>query len=179
MKTGLSASSTKKRHRRTNAEIEAARLTADAVNGDPRAAHALSAMSIVTDEDLAFERELQRMESALPPVMSEGVSENKLTKEQLDSDMLADAVENYQPARTINELRDQAFHAKQLGYDSVEASPELIKYFTRGEAYPPAAGYFMFDGIRAWAPGMYEQMRMRDGMSVEALASLRRSEAKA
>lgn len=135
------------------------------------------AAAAITDEDLAFERELQRMAEQTPPELVEGSNLNVLTKERPEHGMLSGHVDNYQPAKTLSELRDQAFHAKQLGCNSIEATPDIIRYFTKPH-YPDDVGYFMFSDIKVWIPGFWATHRHFDKMSIEAKLFQKRSELK-
>lgn len=125
------------------------------------------AASAITDEDLAFERSLQAAQNDTPPIFNEGASENRLTTERVEHELLGEHVDGYRPASTLSELRDQCFHAKQLGCNSVEATPDIIRYFTKPH-YPDDVGYFMYDSIRVWIPGFWATHAHFDKMSVEA-----------
>lgn len=110
------------------------------------------APAAITDEDMAFEAAIQRMhvEQAIP-AQEEGVP-LKLTKEHVETNFLGDMTDNYVPAATINDLEAQVFRAKSVGADAIEASEELVRYFTRG-AYPEKVGYFMYKDIKVFIPG--------------------------
>lgn len=110
------------------------------------------AQSAITPEMLAFERELQAMhlEQPLPgdekPVV--------LQKEYSKSDFLGDDVEGYKPATTLNELDQQVFLAKSKGFNAIEASEEIIKYYTRGSFESvEKEGYFIFKDVKVFIPG--------------------------
>jgi hypothetical protein len=137
------------------------------------------AASVVTDEDLALERELERMAENTPPEISEGFSENRISVARDDNEMLAHHVSGVKPAATIAQLRDQVFHAKQTGCNSIEATPELIRYYTKPNYPTDDAPYFSFDGIKVWRPDMFEKHKQMDGMSVEQRMAFKRKLAEA
>jgi hypothetical protein len=107
------------------------------------------AQSAITPEDLEFERQLQAMhvESVLPRDTAP-----PLEKEVNDSNFLGDHMDGYTPAKTLNELEQQVFAAKTVGADSIEATEEIIKYYTR-TVYPDDVGYFIFKDIKVFIPG--------------------------
>ena len=84
-----------------------------------------------------------------------------VTKEVPDSDFLGDLVEGYVPAKNINELEAQVFQAKTVGADAIEASEEIIRYFTRKD-YPETQGFFMYKDIRVFIPGRASSFKNRD-----------------
>lgn len=124
------------------------------------------ALNAVTDEDLALEMELQKMAVELPPEAQEGSNLNLLKKEKIESDLLAEHLENYKPASTVNELLEQVHLAKEVGCDSVEATPQLVKHYCRRH-YPDDVGYFMFHDVKVWIAGFHETHKRFDGLTIE------------
>lgn len=125
------------------------------------------AMAAVTAEDLAFERELMALEATTVPEVNEGSNYNILKKEKSSPEMLSEVVDDYKPAKSLHELRDQVFYAKQMGCDSIEASPEIIKYFTKPH-FPDDVGYFLYDSIKVWIPGFFQTHQHNDSASIES-----------
>lgn len=117
------------------------------------------AMSAVTAEDLAFERELQRMHLESPITKAE--TEKPIIKEVVHHDFLGDAMENYRPAATLNELEQQAWAAKSIQADSIEATEQVIRYFTK-DAYPDKVGYFIYKNIKVFIPGFIKSIHNVD-----------------
>lgn len=110
------------------------------------------APAAITNEDMEFEASLQRMHiSQEIPNQEDGVP-LVLTTENLDTHFLGDVVDDYAPAKSIIELEDHVFRAKTMGLDSVEATDEVIRYFTRKD-YPEKTGYFMYKDIRVFITG--------------------------
>lgn len=110
------------------------------------------AIAAITNEDLAFEAELQRLHLSQDiPAQDQGVP-LKVTREPSEVMFLGYEVDNYKPAASINELEAQVFSAKTRGCNAIEASEDVIRYYTRHD-YPTKVGYFMFKDIRVFIPG--------------------------
>jgi hypothetical protein len=112
------------------------------------------AVGAITAEDEAFERTLQAMANEEPPEFSEGATLNVLKKEKTSSTHLKEFMEDYAPAENVNQLMEQVHLAKEFGADSIEATPQIIKYYCR-KHYPDDVGYFHFhdvsrSGLRAF-----------------------------
>ena len=122
------------------------------------------AAAAVTDEDMAFDRELERLARNTEPEVSD-IDDQPVVRKTIDPyTMLSDFIENYQPAKTPQELEDQIMLAKHHECDSVEATPQLIKYYTKKV---PEVGYFLFRDIKVYIPGFFEQSSKRDKETVE------------
>ncbi len=109
------------------------------------------AIAAFTDEDAQLEAAIQNMHLS-QDMTAETEPVALVTKEVPDSDFLGDLVDDYVPAKNINELESQVFQAKSVGADSIEASEEIIKYFTRKD-YPEKQGFFMYKDVRVFIPG--------------------------
>lgn len=116
------------------------------------------AMSAVTAEDLAFERELERMALEQPPI--EAGPAITFKKEIEHRELLSEHVEDYSPASTVNELENQVHMAKELGCDSIEGTPALIKTYCRSH-YPDDVGYFIFKNVKVYIAGFFEQSKSK------------------
>lgn len=115
-------------------------------------------------EDAALDRELERMASQEPILDSEPVQ--VLKKETVKRELLADYMEGYRPANTVNELLEQVHLAKEADCDSIEATPTLIKHYCR-KKYPDDVGYFIFHDVKVWIAGFFETHSKKDSISVE------------
>ena len=117
-----------------------------------------------TAEDRALDYELERMAKEEPlPDIEPAHPEPK--PEKLDYRLLSDFVENYKPASTINELMFQVDQAKQIGCDSIEGTPALIRHYCR-KVYPSDVGYFIFHDIKVYIPGYFEESVKRDKRTI-------------
>lgn len=127
----------------------------------------VAAPSAITAEDLALEAELERM-SLEAPIQDIGPNLSKpLTKEKPDIDHLREHLDlEYAPAKTLNELEQQVALAKRLGCTSIDAAPEVIRYYA-GASYSEDFGFFMYKDIRVCFPKAYEGVRARQNMTVE------------
>lgn len=124
------------------------------------------AMSAVTDEDLALERELEKLAQNTEPEISDPDTAPQMVKGPEPYTMLSEFVDDYKPAKTLHELDDQVFQAKQCGADSIEATKEIVWYFTKKKD-PNNTGYFMFKDIRVYIAGIFQQSKKRDLETVE------------
>jgi hypothetical protein len=126
--------------------------------------HALAA-SAITAEDLAFESALQATEATEPDI--EPSPNTTLKKEKVNLNLLADHIEDYAPAKTHTDLLEQVHMAKQVGADSIEADPKIIRQLTLKSGYPDDVGYFWFHDVKVWIPGFYETHSEKDKESIE------------
>lgn len=124
------------------------------------------ASAAITDEDLAFDRELNRIANEEPPVFAEDRNLNVLTKEKESREMLAEFVEDYHPAATINELMDQVHVAKEVGANCIEATPAIVRHYCR-KHFPEDVGYFMFHDIKVFIAGFWQTHKDNDKMSID------------
>jgi hypothetical protein len=120
--------------------------------------------SSYTDEDRLLDLELERLAAENPPLK---VSDHDVTpevkREITHDELLSEHVENYKPASTINEIMDQVHQAKLFDCDSIYATPEIVKYYTRKDYdHTVKAGYFMFHDIKVYLEGHFERARTRD-----------------
>lgn len=125
------------------------------------------APTAITEEDLALERELERMalESPIPDIDPDIAK--PLTKEKVSLEHLRDQVDGeYRAAKTLNELDQQVSVAKRLGCDSIDAAPEIIRYYC-GKDYSESHGFFMYKDIKVHFPQTYEAVKARAKMTVE------------
>lgn len=127
----------------------------------------MPAVGAITAEDLALDRSLEALANEMPPEISEGSSFNLIKKEKTSNEMLAEHVENYHPAQTVNELMEQVHLAKQVGADSIEASPEIIRSYTRKSGYPDDVGFFFFQDIKVWIPGFFDTHSRKERETME------------
>jgi len=125
------------------------------------------APTAITEEDLALERELERMalESPIPDIDPDIAK--PLTKEKVNLEHLREHVDGeYRAAKTLNELDQQVSVAKRLGCDSIDAQPEIICYYC-GKDYAESHGFFMYKDIKVHFPQTYEAAKLRSKMTVE------------
>jgi len=118
------------------------------------------AVNVITPEDIALDRELERlaMEQPLPDVEPAPPE----MKKAVDSpELLSSFVDDYRPATTIRELEDQVHLAKVNGADSVECSMALGRYYVKDGSLE-TVGYFMFRDIKVYIEGYYERAQARD-----------------
>lgn len=125
------------------------------------------ASSAITDEDMALDRELDRIARNSEPEVSDKDEMPLPVKKTIDPyTMLSDFEDDYKPAETIQELDDQVFRAKHYEADSIEASSKLIKYFCKKD-YPDKVGYFVYHDIKVYIAGFFEQSKVRDQQTIE------------
>lgn len=124
------------------------------------------AMAALTEEDLAFDRELDRIANEEPPIFAEDRNMNVLTKEKESREMLGEFVEDYHPAATVNELMDQVHVAKEVGANCIEATPAIVRHYCR-KHFPDDVGYFMFHDIKVFIAGFWETHKDNDKISID------------
>lgn len=124
------------------------------------------APAAITDEDLALDRELEVMARNTMPEVSDRDPGPAIKKSIDPYTLLEEFVDNYRPAKNIHELDDQVFKAKHYECDSIYATPELIRYFTKKD-YPDKVGYFVYHDIKVYIEGFFEQSSKRDKETVE------------
>lgn len=125
------------------------------------------ASSVATAEDMAFDRELEHMARNNEPQVSD--QEPVQLKKTVDAyTLLSEFEDDYKPARTIHELDDQVFRAKQFEADSIEASEQIVKHFTKScWKETQKVGYFTYHDIKVYITGFFEQSKMRDTQTIE------------
>ncbi len=123
----------------------------------------LTAPGAVTAEDLAFEADLQRMagEEVLPDIEQEYLA--PLTKEKREGNHLRDHVDNYSPAKTINELDTQVTIAKPLGAD-IDVSPQVMKHLF-GPTYKLTSA--MYKDVRLNLPDTFDSNTAQSKKTLE------------
>jgi hypothetical protein len=128
------------------------------------------AVGAITDEDMALDRELDRMANEMPPPdidpEPQGVG---MAKRETEEYTLLSELMDVKPASTVNELLEQVHLAKESGADSVEATPALVRHYCRRQ-YPDKVGYFLFHDIKVYIEGFFEQSIKRDKETVEERA---------
>lgn len=124
------------------------------------------APAAITDEDLALDRELEMISRNTAPlnISDADIPEVKKTIEPYT--LISEFIENYKPAETIHELDEQVFQAKQLECDSIEATPNIIRYFCKKD-YPDKVGYFIYHDIKVYIAGFFEQSILREKQTIE------------
>ncbi len=115
-----------------------------------------AAVPVYTEEDMALDRELERMaretEPALPIDADVSV---KVVKDKDRAELLSDVID-VGPASTVNEMMDQVHQAKAHGCDSIYATDAMIRHYLRSSV-PTEVGYFMFHNIKVYIAGYFEQ----------------------
>lgn len=124
------------------------------------------AMAAVTAEDLAFERELQAMEQDTPEIDPVPANTTVRVKKEMHN-LLSDVMAGIHPAATVNELLALVHMAKEVGADSIEATPELIKQYTLRSGFPSDVGYFWFQDVKVWIPGFLQTHGHLDGETID------------
>lgn len=112
------------------------------------------ALGAITSEDLEFERKLQETAEDAPDI--EQGPNTTLKKEKQFPKLLKEHVENYVPAKTHSDLLEQIHLAKEVGADSIEAEPKIIRQLTLKSGYPEEAGFFFMQDVKVWIPGRYD-----------------------
>lgn len=120
----------------------------------------------VMPEDLELERSLQSMVSDVPPIDDPEPIGSVVKKEIEKREMLGDHVDDYKPASTLEELREQVFLAKSEGCDSLEITPDLAKKICRDPSLEKV-GYFIYHDIKAYLVGHFEKAKARDNVTIE------------
>ncbi len=123
------------------------------------------AMSAITDEDIALDRELEMMSRNSTPDFSD-VEPPPLKKSIEPYTLLSEYEDDYKPATSLHELDDQVFRAKQNDADSIEADPKIIRYFTKKD-YPDKVGYFIYHDIKVYIAGFFAQSKLREQVTIE------------
>jgi hypothetical protein len=120
----------------------------------------------ILPEDLELERSLQSMVSQLPEVSDIDPTIGAVKKVIDQREMLGDVVDDYSPASTMEELREQAHLAIVEGCDSIEVTRELAKKVCR-DPQLEAVGYFHYHNIKAYLVGSVQESKKRDSLSIE------------
>jgi hypothetical protein len=120
-------------------------------------------VNAITAEDMALDRELDRLaqEQGPPPDIDPVPAGVGLKKESEVRVLLSEFVDDYLPARTITELKDQVYLAKANGCDSVECTLEVGKSIIRDGSLE-TVGYFTFQDVKVYIVGSFEKASARD-----------------
>ncbi|MES1988828.1 MAG: hypothetical protein V4440_12530 [Pseudomonadota bacterium] len=126
------------------------------------------AVSSYTPEDAALDAELNRMSAMneLPPDVEPEPIGSVVAKPKEVRELLGDVVEDYEPASTDQDLREQVYQAKLEGCDSIEATLAIAKRFCR-DPLLEKVGYFVFHDIKVYIVGGHEEIKKRDSISIE------------
>ena len=124
------------------------------------------AVGAITDADYELDRQLEAMARDAEPDISDRDNTPVMRKTVEPYTLLSEFIPAIQPAKTLNELEDQVFRAKSCEADSIEATPEILKYFLK-KAYPPKSGYMIYKDIKVYMPDFFEQSVKRDKETVE------------
>lgn len=126
-----------------------------------------AAPAAITAEDLALEARLQSMEVVPLPIADDPEPIGMTVKKIADNpNMLSEVMEDYRPASTEDELRNQVHMAKQEGCDSIEATVPLAKRFCR-DPQLEKVGYFIYHNIKVYLEGFTSQSIARDNQTIE------------
>jgi glutaredoxin len=119
----------------------------------------------VTDEDLALDRELEEM--AKQNQAPKGVEDVPVVELKKDRPV-ANLMEG-DPVTSHSELLERIHLAKVEGYDSIEASADLIKQlFRRDFDYiKTETGYGIYNDIRVYIAGYFDKNKNADKVSME------------
>lgn len=82
--------------------------------------------------------------------------------------MLSELVDSYTPAITHTDLLEQVHLAKEMGADSIEADPKIVRQLTLKSGYPTDVGYLWYHDVRVWIAGYFDTHRNKDAGSVES-----------
>lgn len=128
--------------------------------------HAIAPGAIMP-EDLEFERQLEQMNSEMPPPIDDPDPASVTVKaEKPKREMLADAIENYKPASTDDEFRNQLHEAKYHGCDSIEVTEKIGIRYCR-DPQLKTVGYFMFHDVKCYLEGAWEKATSRDKQTIQ------------
>lgn len=125
-----------------------------------------TAPAAITEEDLELDRMLERVAAEEPPIPTIDPDEVQAVKKEPDRRELLSDVMDVQPASTVNELMDQVHLAKEMGCDSVEATPAMVRHYCRRQ-YPDKVGFFMFHDIKVYIAGFFEEAKKRSELTIE------------
>lgn len=123
------------------------------------------ALSAITDEDTAIDRELERIARETPPVITEGAGENIVKNVIEKPELLSDLIEGYKPAATVAELENQMFQVKTMGAQATEATEDVIRFYCGKDYKEP---YFMFKGIAVYRSGTFDSTKKAEAIPMEA-----------
>ncbi len=134
---------------------------------EPLSTDEILAPTAITEEDMALDRELERLAMETPVANIDADLSAPLKKEKLELDHLRWHVgDAYKPAASLNELDQQVSVAKRLHCDSIDATDEIIYYYC-GEDYARSHGFFMYKDIRVHFPEEYASAEKKSRMTVE------------
>lgn len=115
---------------------------------------------------MAFERALQETITDEPKGLEPAPSLN-MHAERANYTMLGDLVESYTPAITHTDLLEQVHLAKEMGADSIEADPKIVRQLTLKSGYPTDVGYLWYHDVRVWIAGYFDTHKERDTQTIE------------
>jgi hypothetical protein len=120
-------------------------------------------VNAITAEDMALDRELDRLaqEQGPPPDIDPVPAGVGLKKESEVRVLLSEFVDDYAPAKTRSELDDQVWLAKSKGCDSIECTLDVGRSIIRDGSLE-SVGYFMFKDVKVYIDGAFEKARARD-----------------
>lgn len=129
-------------------------------------------MAAITDEDLALDREIERMAkeqvrvdvSHITAEPTPNVEAAAVVDHKLDSSFLGDHVEAYAPADSSVALEQQIFQCRHMDCDSIEATDAVFKSIF---GHVPAECYAMVKGVKMYRIGQVEKGQALDRMTVE------------
>ncbi len=126
-----------------------------------------TASAVLTQEDRDLDQLLERA-AKTNPIQDLG-PEITLKREPIKRDILRNHVKGYKPAATLMELDEQVQMAKMNEIDSIEATDQVIKYFTKAQyAYiKKEIGYIIYHDIRVYFDGYFEQNKDADKVTME------------
>lgn len=119
----------------------------------------------ILPEDMELERTLQSMAAPLPDIDSDPTL-GAVRKTIDHKEMLGDVVDDYKPASTMEELREQAHMAIVEGCDSIEITRELAKRVCR-DPQLETVGYFHYHNVKAYIAGQKDEAKKRDSLTIE------------
>lgn len=122
------------------------------------------ALNSPTPEDLALDRELDRIAKESPSVDDAGPAPLRVLKEG-ELLTLADVVEGYTPAKTIEQLDMHVHEAKAHGAESTEADDSVFKRLLGPHALDAS---FIYKNLRVYRAGVRESVMASEKMDIES-----------
>lgn len=144
-KSGTSASSTAKKAKKTKVETN---------------------LSAVTSEDLALDRELDRLAATQTPEFDDLPAANTVTKTKEEREMLESWVDGYKPAASLLDLDEQTLMCQEFGADSIEAIDQIFRKFCGAEYKDP---YFVYKGVKVYRAGNSLNAKSKEGKTVDQI----------
>ncbi len=124
------------------------------------------AAAAVMPEDLELDRMLASLTADVPDIADPEPIGSVVVKERVKLELLREAVEDYKPASTRQEIMDQVYLAKTEGCDSIEATLLAIRSICRDSSLE-SVGYFMYHDIKVFIEGRASEAMARDRRTVE------------